>query len=288
MPFSLSLLIYQKIQEKIQKDFEEKHIILNSKDIRNIANSRDKNRVIEVFSSAVVDHSPVDGFPYYLSPPVATMFYHDNFKRCLIASEIGKLAGCLSDDIAKKAVIILETLTQSLNTGYVQCFAWEALGKWLSVKPELSGLQKDRVQQALGGPTGSLLGALLFLQQAHIQGRTQDVNHLLSKGGDRVRYKVQKALFGYFLTNHFFDLDALDIIDQKDHVMREFQVDCRKKAFISKSNFERGAREIGLISGAQKSGFIPGTQQDDIGQELMRFAGEYISLVGYYLQRCWE
>ncbi|MCA9398425.1 MAG: hypothetical protein KC618_01665 [Candidatus Omnitrophica bacterium] len=288
MSFSLSLYLYKRFQEKLQSAFEKNNKILSLADIEHLLIAPNQHKTIRIFKSAVVDHEPVDGIPYHLVPPVPPLFYHDHFKRCLIARAVGELAGRLDMQHSQDAVAILDELRETSSAGYVQVFAWHALGRWAALKP---GLWQERCQdmiEAFGGATATLLGAVLFLDQVRTVTSRAEVLSLIEEGQKRVKYKVQKALFGYFLIRNGYDDAPYRARHFTDQNMQIFLKQCAKSNGTSRAYFEEGIREIGLVSGYQNRGLQAGTQQADMAYHMEKMGGDYLSAIGLYLRICWH
>lgn len=288
MPISLSMYLYKKVQEKSQHDFEKRNKLLNSQDIKKLLESSDKNNLIKIFKSAVVDHEPVNGIPYNLMPPLAPLFYHDNFKRCMIANAIGEYAGELDAEHTNHAITILDALCDSSCAGYVQLFAWNALGRWLTVIPDLMNDRKNDLLNAMSGSTASLLGAIVFLDKLCLINQKQQVLKLIEESREHVKYKAQQALFSYFLIHKGCSSYLESEKHFKDKNMRKFIKQCQNRNFSLQYNFEEGAREIGLIPWIQKDGLQPGTEQADICLALKKFCFNYVSAIGFYLKTYWD
>ncbi|MCA9405177.1 MAG: hypothetical protein KC684_01455 [Candidatus Omnitrophica bacterium] len=285
MPFSLSLYLYKRFQEKLQSAFEKNNKILSLTDIKHLIASSDKLKMIRIFRSAVVDHEPVDGAPYHLVPPVPPLFYHDCFKRCLIARAVGELAGRLDMQHSQDAVAILDELRETSSAGYVQVFAWHALGQWAALKPKLWPERRQDMIEAFGGASATLLGVLLFLEMVHQTRPDQNVLDVIHQGQKKINYKVQKALFGYFLIRNRYDVARYKESHFADRNMQKFLHQCYKDLNVSHANMEEGLREVGLISG---QGLSNGTQQAEVAYQMEKISGDYLSAIGLYVKTCWR
>lgn len=288
MPISLPLYFYKWFQEKSQAKFEQTNRILATDDIEKFFKEYSAQKTISVFKSAVVDHDLVDGVPYYLAPPLPPLFYHDAFKRCLIAETLGMYADALNIDQAKDAVETLDTLCDGTSAGFVQIFAWQSLGLWARLKPEIFHTHKEQLLNAFGGSTASLLGAFLFLDQMCQADCKQQALDIIDQGKDRVKYKVQKALLCCKLTQFQLANSFVGKCISTDKNLQEFLERCQNQEYLYANHFREGLREVGLVPRTQKAQLDAGTQQADISFRLKKFCSNDVSVVGMYLNVYWN
>ena len=281
MPLSLSLYLYRLLQEKALRNFEKDNKILSQPEIDSLIKGSDLSGAMKIFRSAVVDHKPVAGVPYYLKAPLEPLFYHDNFKRCIIAGAAGGCAGRLGPAGKADALAVLDELGGPASAGYVQIFARHALGQWVKADETLYPERKGSLLEAFGSTVASLLSAMVFIDHLQATPYAKDVPGLLAEGRGRVRYQMQKVLFSYYVKER--GLEALAFADKN---ITSFLGNFRHTG-AGQHYFEEGARSIGFIPLRQKGGLVSGTQQADIGRRLKRICGPYLYALGLFMKECW-
>lgn len=283
MPFSLAMYLYRIAQEKTQKQFEKNNIVLNFQDIENLKQVKDKEVVIKILKSAVVDHQPVEGRPYFLNPPITPLFYHDSFKRCVVAEILAELARGDHDRYKSDVCLILRELIDVKQAGIVQIFAWHALGQWVAGDKDVLITFDEDLKRGCRGSVGSILGLMLFCEALMNYGHRQKVAAFIDAHISMVRFSVQKALLHYFI--HRYQL-AVSFMPDKDQSFAFFSK-VRDLKYFTSEQIEMGLQEIGLIPGSGRKGVWPGTQQADIVKRINKISVDYIPVIGYYLLEEW-
>lgn len=285
MPFSLSLYLYNKYMHKVNLAFAQENKALSQADINSLLEQEDRSKAIRIFYSAVVDHSPIDGVPYYLNYPVNGIFYHDGHKKAVIAEGICSYDWVRDKNNVEDALMVLDKfIDPEKNGGYVQVIAWNALGKLAQCFPEILTMKKKQLLSAFGGTTGSLLGAIVFVDAiSNSSGRSFALS-MVEMGQGSICYRVQKLLINYFLyrsPNHPNPLKAKTKLEPD--ILRFLNgIECNFQ--FSLNDFAQGCREIDLIGQNHQAVFYEGTSQANVAAILSRVCRRYLQVIGAYLR----
>ncbi len=136
----LFLYIYKLyIDSKIKKFENNGCVVLTWEKIENIlaANNISYNisKTLNIFKSAVCDHSIIDGIRYYTKLPFGQriIIAHDNHRKSLIAHEIGKMLVnekiTSNEDLNICADILLNLINNHQIPHYAQLIIWDSLSK---------------------------------------------------------------------------------------------------------------------------------------------------------------
>lgn len=284
MPIALSLYFHGLYRDKIQKEFDKHNRVLSQKDIEDLLLEEDIGRVLRIFCSAVADHQKVDGMPYHLSYPVNDMFYHDGFKRALIADGIGRMAERMDHAMRKDAVCVLKVLADPFRSpaGYARVLAWNALGGVIASEAKLMDMYRDDVLDALGGTVPSVIGALLFIDAARKRKDTR-IAALVQDGMGSARYRVQRALLHYFRhTRPEFETPLQQPDLETD--IRTFLQRLPQYGLFTQADVQEGLRAVGMFASLQKAEFQANTPHADIGQRVTQAASEFVGAAGAFLR----
>lgn len=285
MPVSLSLYLYRCYQRKVQKKFDEHNSVLSQKDVEELIEGEDKVRTIRFFRSAVVDHIPVEGRPYYLRYPLESIFYHDGFKRAAIADAVGSLAIGSNKRTGEDALVILDELIDPEKTApYVQVLAWHSLAGLTDRLPSVIHKKKERLMEAFGGRSASVLGALIFIETL-LQGEHKiKALEMFLEGRIKVRYRVQKALLNAFM---YYRKEFPDPTEDPalEADIRHFLNRLDSRRYFTREETHEGLREIGLIPMHVRPELWANTPQADLARRLEAVAGRYIGTMGAFIKQ---
>lgn len=275
MPFTLAMYLYQKVQQNFQNEFEKHNTIVSLESINSLGHDGDERRMTEIFKSAIVDHAPVDGRPYYLCPPVTPVFYHDLFKRCLIAKRLGCLAATADKRVADNAKLTLRTMVQDDAYGYVNIFAWHALAAWAKMDKEIIEEVMPQIELSFGSAPAVFLGLIVFLEETMTVYGKDKVYEIITEHQHRVCYRMQKVMLSYFNCKHQLGLSC-----------ERFADECAQRFASQKvctlDQINAGLHEIGLIPGDFRKGVWKSTQQAEIAGYVRKMTQDYLPLIGYY------
>ncbi|MGA1823540.1 MAG: hypothetical protein ACMUIP_02675 [bacterium] len=163
---AIAIASFKSNHDTMVKRFENKgNKILTWAMINDLCKGQDCNcrRVMEIFHSAIIDHSPIDGIRYFTKYPysIFRLFTgHDGHRRALIAHWIGDITqkDSIDDDQIDMAVSILRRMTDSYREySYTQLIAWNSLakiayhkkpllGNTITMKELLKSLSKDGIE----------------------------------------------------------------------------------------------------------------------------------------------
>ncbi|MCA9402433.1 MAG: hypothetical protein KC897_01515 [Candidatus Omnitrophica bacterium] len=284
MPFSFFLCLYEHFQKKHAEDFDQKNKILSPEDIRGLLRSADRARALRVLRSAVVDHHPVDGVPYHLRYPVNELFYHDRFKRAVIAAGIGRELAPADKRELEDALAILYTMTDpGHNAGFVVLLAWDALGRLNAAEPAVTERFAPDLQRALAGPVGSAIGALVYCDHARSAGMTKAVMPILLNAAGKVRFRLQKVLLRYYLEQFpaVTAGPAIATLSTGPGIGR-FVREVRDGRSWSQADITEGLVQIDLFGANQERAFWDNTPHAEVGRLVTAAAQEYLRICGAY------
>lgn len=284
MPFSFFLHLYERFQEKHAEDFDRQNKVLTPGDIRALLQAADRTSALRVLRSAVTDHHPVNGIPYHLRYPVNELFYHDRFKRALIADGIGRALVPVADSEWEDALAILDALADpGKNAGFVVILAWDALGRLSSINPEVPALCAAGLRRSLGGTVGSVIGALIFSDHARRAGMDEEVLPVLVGAGEDVRFRLQKVLYWYYRTA--FATVAAGPGNRAaaagPGIIRFVQA-VRAGRRLTEADLFEGLVQVDLLGANQERAFWDNTPHAEIGGWVTAAGGEYLKIAGAY------
>ncbi len=283
MPVSLSLYLYGLYQKKVQKDFDKKNKVLSQKKIEELLRDGDIQKTLQVFRSAVVDHKKVDGIPYYLSYPVNGIFYHDGFKRAVIADGITSYLRELQEEEVVNVKSILDKLIDpETSISYVQILAWNSLGRIGINCSTLVEDKKGTIMRAFGASVASVLGVLLFLDR--MMGTTQQEISLtlIKEGKSFIKYRVQKALFNYYIFKSPHFGNPIEDNPNLENDIKRFLLTVQNKRLLTRSDTNEGLRYVGLVKRNQEASFWKNTPHAEVGKRMIKIANDYIALIGAF------
>ncbi len=181
-----------------QRSFERGCKVLCEKDIVQLSRERDTARFLAVLRSAIVDHEPVDGVPYFTRHPVGPVGAHDGFRRASLVRILRQRLSRLSFLEAAEAVLILRRLLDVKEYGYTRALSWEALGLVGRHHPSLVGHLLAEAGGFLRGNVADLCGVFVFFEQASRLGWHREIQEILRQGEPRVRYRLERAFFDHY------------------------------------------------------------------------------------------
>lgn len=286
MPFSLSLFLQDFFQKKVRSEFDKSNKVLTPGDIDLLSGDQDRLKTLSIFKSAVVDHHSVNGTPYHLKYPLEDVFYHDGFKKAMIADNLSRFSLVQSPCDYSQAEIILSRLTDPKHSeGYVRILAWNSWGVLAQRFDILTPQFMERVIMSLKGTSGCLTGTLVFLDRLVEAGFKQQAVDLFQKGISGAQYRVQRALLEYYRLkrNVWLGRSVKEFCLPAD--IHHFIEKEKKGCAFSMSDVCEGCREVGLIASGQTMAFWEGTQQAQIRDRLMEAGGDYIRAIGSFLNQ---
>ena len=172
LAFSLAGYL-NRVDKHIEKFEKKGNKILTWQIIDNLckknadSNSKSISKLIDIFYSAVIDHSKIDGIKYYTKYPYSIFQIfagHDGHRRSFICMCLDKIIqnNKLPDSHFDKVVEILLRLTNSFREySYTQLLAWNSLSNIASVKDPVFGtfIQKQDLLKRLAKKGISGIGA---------------------------------------------------------------------------------------------------------------------------------
>jgi len=283
LPISLSLYLYGLYQKKVQKAFDKKNKVLSQKEIEELLKKEDIQKTLQILRSAVVDHQKVDGMPYYLGYPVNGIFYHDGFKRAVIADGITSYSRELKGEELFDALLILDKLIDpETSVSYVQVLAWNSLGR-IGVKcPTLVEDKKGTIMLAFGGSVASVLGVLLFLDRMLGTSQQKIFLTLIKEGKSFLKYRVQKALFNYYMFKSPYFGNPIEENPNLENDIKRFLLAVQSNRSMTQSDTNEGLRHIGLIKWNQEASFWENTPHAEVGKRVTKVANEYLAPIGAF------
>lgn len=280
MSFSLFFSIYEALQKRQQKLFDKHNKIISEGELKSLINENVSPRALKILSSAVIDHAPVEGVPYYLKYPFG-LFYHDNFKKAFIADGIMRPKIIDDDEALKDSLRILRALVDpEKSVGYVQILAFNALAQAAQQRPQIIMTEKDVILRAFAGAVPGLVGALIFLHQTMLGPSRKETVAIVEEGKWLVRYRVQKALVNYFLFCH---PQCKPIDGDKD--IKYFLSSLKQNNIFTEQEYLHGFKEIGLFSGKKKLEFWDNTPHAAVGTRLRAVGAAYIGAAGAFARQ---
>lgn len=283
MPISLSLYLYGLYQKKVEKAFDKNNKVLSQKEIEELLKKEDIQKTLQVFRSAVVDHKKVEGMPYHLSYPVTGIFYHDGFKRAVIADGITNFSRKLKEEELSEVLLILDKLIDpEMSISYVQILAWNSLGR---IGWHYSTLVKDKKEIIMGAFTGSVasvLGVLIFLDKMLETSQKNTALSLIEEGKAFIKYRVQKALCNYYMFKSPYFGNPIEENPHLESDIKRFLLTVQNNRSLTQSDTNEGLRHIGVIKWNQEASSWENTPHVDVGKRVMKVANDYIAPIGAF------
>jgi len=167
----LSLFVYFLYGLLKEKIFEKRgHIVLTRKKIREILEQRSLAESLQIFRSAICDHSEVKGMRYYTKFPFGSKITtaHDNHRKAFIAHEIGVLLKgkiLQNGDMGSCSDILLCLVGNSSEKHYTQLIVWNSLSKLFPFEKTalIEKIGLDNLRHLISKDIISGLGVLKFI-----------------------------------------------------------------------------------------------------------------------------
>jgi len=280
LPVALSLYLYGLYQKKIEKAFDKNNKVLTQKDIEGLLKKEDIQKTLQIFRSAIVDHKKVNDMPYHLGYPVNGVFYHDGFKRAVIADGITSYSRELKTEELSDILLILDKLIDpETSISYVQILAWNSLGRIGKNYPTLVEDKKEIIMNAFGGSVASVLGVLIFLDKMLDSSQKRRALSFIKEGKLFIKYRVQKALINYYMFKSPYFGNPIEENPNLESDIKRFLL---SNPSLTQSDTNEGLRHIGIIKWSQESYFLKNTTHEDIGKRVMKAANDYIAPIGFF------
>lgn len=285
MPFSLFVGLYDYFQSKHEKEFDQHNKILTPEDIRELLARPDGAAVWPVLRSAVTDHRPVDGIPYHLRYPFSAMFYHDGFKRTMIAAGIGRKLNPSTGPEWEDARAVLAALTcPEQNAGYVIILAWDALGRMSRHRPQWRAGLHSQLRAALGGSVAQMIGALVYCDHLWAAGARDAVRDVLAGAEGDVRFRTQRVLYYAYLDRRDRPRSDRDVgsLPETGQGITRFLARIRRGRRLDQNDLAEGLVLVDLLSPGRPLQFWDNTPHAVAGRQVIDAARIHLMTAGAY------
>ncbi|MGA1824332.1 MAG: hypothetical protein ACMUIP_06660 [bacterium] len=234
------------MDKRIERFEKKGNKILDAQMIENFGNTRDchPDKLIQIYKSAIIDHSEVDGIKYYTKYPFSpfqVLVKNDVHNRALIAHQIGEIIqkSLLSQDQVDSAIEILKKLK---NPHYeyrqTQLIAWNSLSKAVEAKIPLLGIhiQMEDLLKSIASPGIENIGAQkvvfsLLTQEELREHEEQELKEIVSYIFNQQNFNIKAILYYKILTT------SLIHEDRKQRLLKDIQIPHRLATFIQTDYF---------------------------------------------------
>ncbi|MGA1794351.1 MAG: hypothetical protein ACMUIL_00715 [bacterium] len=258
----LSLFVYYIYGLLKERTFENRgHIVLTRRRIGDILKGGDLSESLQVFRSALCDHSEVNGVRYYTKFAFGSKITtaHDNHRKAFIAHTIGVMltAQVIQNRDLECCSDILLTLARSCNEKhYTQLIVWNSLSRLMRFK-------KNALMEMVGQDTLRLLISKDFMSGIGVVKFIFDIKQV--KGLDTKTVSLINDTICYTLGNCSTPLVALLIFklikspyfkhSEKSNFMKIIPNDLKLKSFLEHmNNLSRGFTKEELSEGLTNLG----------------------------------